>query len=127
MFLPGMYPGMSLKAVAIESDKGNVKRVQMLAANYKGRKFNTFGMMQEAGEFDSRLIFFSIPDSMHVYENFQNEVSSGFWVFLTLDEARHDFGFKLPAFNKMNGGEDALLEMTHCVGEALGAWLEENE
>lgn len=99
----------------------------MSAANYRGRTFNTFDMMQEAGEFDSRLIFFSIPDSMEVYENFQNEVSSGFWVFLTLDEARYDFGFKLPAFDKLNGGDDALLEMSRCTREALGAWIEDNE
>ncbi|WP_291207714.1 hypothetical protein [Hyphomonas sp.] len=66
MYFPGHYPGMSMKAVAVQPGGETTQRVQMSAAQYKGNRFNTFSMSQEAGESSSRLIFYPLTESLEM-------------------------------------------------------------
>lgn len=126
MYFPDHYPGMSMKAVAVAPDGEALQKVPMSSAHYKGNKFNTFAMSQDEGDHNSRLIFYPLTESLEMYEHFQSELPSGFWVFLTFEGATRDFSFKLPAFDASNGGDEALLENARCNAEAMTTWMADN-
>ena len=126
MYFPNHYPGMSMKAVAVEPNGQSLQKVRMSSAHYRGTKFNTFAMSQSEGDHNSRLIFYPLIESLEMYENFQNELPFGLWVFLTFEGKSRDFSFKLPAFDSANGGDDALMELAQCNSEAMTVWMAEN-
>lgn len=126
MYYPGQYPGILMKVLVVRSDGDQLEQVPLIEAQFSGVNFSTFDLLQEAGEDHSRLIIFTMLESMEALENYQIEMPNGFWVFLTMNESTNDFSFKLPRLDSTNGGLEALQEAANCDVNAMEDWIENN-
>ncbi|WP_273241567.1 hypothetical protein [Hyphomonas atlantica corrig.] len=126
MYYSGQHPGVLMKVLAVRPNGDQLEQVPLIEAQFSGVKFNTFDLLQEAGEDHSRLIIFTMLESMETLENYQIEMPNGFWIFLTMNGKSNDFSFKLPRLDNTNGGLESLQEVANCDVSAMEDWMENN-